>query len=373
MTIQRHMFVQLLVALLVVTSALSSVLTLGFVFASAPSAVLYSKAILPVFFGALTINFCNVMPVGMAVAATWYYTNLVDDHAVDVLYATGFSHFSVILPALLLAVLAAAAGFYLSLVEVPRGWSRVLDAIYIGTHNVDPSTLEPQHFYTLNDNSRTFYFGRRIADNEIAEVFMQERAKDGGERSISSQSGNFVRTPGKTLLYLVDAVLQTRKAGERAPAIVSVDKLWIDSGMRGSATPERNAKYLAELDLSAFSAGYDQGDANYHREWIREAFKRTISPILTVIYLLAGVRLALIGLGGRQERPWKLYVVCVGVIVHHAILLLTIDALIGLDGRLAWAIIAAIVIEICMGIAVNSAPPTAFRGALAPSSGPPTH
>jgi lipopolysaccharide export LptBFGC system permease protein LptF len=370
MTIQRHMFVQLLVALLVVTGALSSILTLVVVFASAPSAVLYSKAILPVFVGALTINFSNVLPVGIAVAATWYYTNLIADRAIDALYAAGFSHFSVILPALLLALLATASGFYLSLVEVPRGWSRVLDAIYIGTHNVDPATLEPQHFYTLNDNSRTFYFGRRLDGDEIAEVFMQERTDDGGEKSISSPSGSFVRTPGTTLLYLTDAVLQTRKAGEKTPSITSVNRLWIDSGMRGSATPERNSLYLAELGSVALATARDQGDTNYQREWMDEVFKRIIPPILTTIYLLAGVRLALLGLGGRKERPWKLYVIWVAFIVHHAVLLLAIDALITLDKRMAWAIAAIVLIEVCLGIAVNFAPPAAMRGARAPSSRP---
>jgi lipopolysaccharide export LptBFGC system permease protein LptF len=364
------MFVQLLVALLVVTITLSSLLTLVVLFAIAPSAVLYSKAILPVFLGALTINFCNVLPIGMAVAATWYYTNLVADHAIDALYATGFSHFSVMLPALLLALLAAASGFYLSLVEVPRGWSRVLDAIYVGTHDVDPSTLEAQHFYTLNDNSRTFYFGRRLPDDEIADVFIQERTDDGGEKSISAPSGSFIKTPRTTLLYLADAVVQTRKAGERTPTIANVDKLWIDSGMRGSAAPERSSRYLAELGSGAFAAAYNQGDALYQREWMGEAFKRTIPPILTVIYLLFGVRLALLGLGGRQEKNWKLYVIWVGFIVHHAVLLLALDALISLDRRMAWAITAIVVIEICLGVVVNFGPPAVIRGALAPSSRP---
>jgi lipopolysaccharide export system permease protein len=368
MTIQRHMFVQLLVASLVVTSVLSSLLTLVLLFTDVPSAVLYSKAVLPFALGSLSIHFCSFLPVGVAIAATWYYTNLVADHAIQVLYATGFSHFSVVRPALLLALLATAFGFYLSLVEVPRGWSRLLNAIYIGTHDVDPSTLEPQRFYTLNDNSRTFYFGRRLPDDEIAEVFMQERNGDGSEKSISAPTGKFVKTPGTTLLYLADAVLEIRKAGERTPTITSVDRLWIDSGMRGSATPERSSTYLAELRSVAFAAAYDQGDTNYQREWMREAFKRTIPPILTVTYLLVGVRLALLGLGGRRENPWKLYAICVGIMVHHAILLLATDALILRDRRLAWAIVAIIAIEIGIGIVVNSVSPSAIRNALLPSS-----
>jgi hypothetical protein len=124
--------------------------------------------------------------------------------------------------------------------------------------------------------------------------------------------------------------------------------------MRGSATPERNSTYLAELGSVAFAAAYNHGDANYQREWLDEAFKRTIPPILIVTYLLVGVRLALLGLGDRQERPWKLYAISVGISVHHGILLLTIDALISLDRRMAWAVAAIIVIEICIGIAVNS-------------------
>src|ERR1700733_4229039 len=139
MTIQRHMFVQLLVALLVVTATLSGILTLLVLFTNVPPAVLYSKAVLPLALGALTINFYNVLPIGAAIAAAWYYGNLVADHTIDVLYAAGFSYFSVVLPALVLALLATSAGFYLSLVEAPHGWSRVLDAMYI-----DPSKLEPQ-------------------------------------------------------------------------------------------------------------------------------------------------------------------------------------------------------------------------------------
>ena len=354
MTIQRHMFVQLLVALFVVTIALTSILILVALFTTVPSAVLYSKAVLPFVVGALPINLCNVLPISVAIVAAWYYTNLVADHAIDVLYATGFSHFAVVLPGLLVAFLATAFGFYLTLVEVPRGWTRLLDAVHVATHDVDPSSLEPQRFYTLNDNSRTFYFGRRMADDEIADVFMQERTKDGGERSISSPIGSFVRTPGTTLLYLADAVLQTRKAGERVPRILNVNRLWIDSGMRGSATPERSSKYLAELGSVALAAADNQGSASDQREWLKEAFKRTIPPILTITYLLVAVRLGLLGFGGRQERPWMLYAICGGIILHHGLLLLAIDTLIGLDGRMAWAIVAVVAIEICMAILVNS-------------------
>jgi lipopolysaccharide export system permease protein len=361
MTMQRHMFVRLLVALLVVTSALSGAIILGALFTNVPPEVLYSRAVLPFVLGALPINFGTLLPISVAIVAAWYYTSLVDDRTIDALYAAGFSYFSVILPGLLLAILATAFGFYLSLVEVPRGWGRLLDAVHVATHDVDPSTLEPQRFYTLNDHSRTFYFGRRLTDSEIAGVFIQERKDDGGERSISSPIGSFVKTPGTALLYLTDAVMQTRKAGERVPTIVSVNKLWIDSGMRGSATPERNSTALAELGTVAFAAAYDQGDAHYQRDWMDEAFKRTISPILTVTYLLIGVRLALLGLGARQERPWKLYVIYVGFVIHHAVLLISIDALISLDRRLAWAIAAFIVFEICIGIGVNFVPPAAIR------------
>jgi lipopolysaccharide export system permease protein len=368
MTMQRHMFVQLLVALLVVTSALSAILILGTLFTNVPSELLYSKAVFPFALGALPINFCTLLPISVAIVASWYYTNLAADHGIHVLYATGFSYFSVVLPGLLLALLATAFGFYLSLVEVPRGWSRVLDAVYIATHDVDSSTLEPQRFYTLNDHSRTFYFGRRLTDGEIAGVFMQERTGDGGERSISSPIGKFVKTPRTTLLYLADAVLETRKAGERAPTFTNVNRLWIDSGMRGSATPERNSTHLAELESVAFAAAYNQGDINYQREWAREAFKRTISPILTVTYLLVGVRLALLGLGGRQEKSWRLYAISAGVIAHHGILLLAADTLISLDRRMAWAVVAVVVIEICMGIMVIFVPPAAIRDALLPSS-----
>jgi lipopolysaccharide export LptBFGC system permease protein LptF len=362
------MFVQMLVALLVVTSVLSSLLILAALFTNVPSAVLYSRAVLPFVVGALPINICNILPVSLAIVAAWYYTSLVSDHAIHALYATGFSHFSVVVPGLLVAFLATAFGFYLSLVEVPRGWGRLLDAVYVATHDVDPSTLEPQHFYTLNDNRRTFYFGHWLTGDEIGDVFMQERTGDGGQRSISSPVGSFVRTPGTTLLYLTDAVVQTRKAGEQAPSIASVNRLWLDTGMRGSATPERSSRYLAELGSVALAAAYNQGDANAQREWLDEVFKRTMPPILAVTYLLVSVRLALIGLGGRREWPLKFYAICVAILIHHGIFLLAIDTLISLDRRMAWVIVAFVVIEIGIAIAINFLLPASILNVLAPSS-----
>jgi hypothetical protein len=77
---------------------------------------------------------------------------------------------------------------------------------------------------------------------------------------------------------------------------------------------------------------------------------------LTVIYLLVGVRLVLVGLGSKQEKGWKLYAISGGVIVHHAIFLVATDALISLDRRMAWAVVAVIAIEFCIGIMINSVP-----------------
>src|SRR5262245_26137736 len=113
MTIQRHMFFQMLVAALVVTTTLSSLLILVAMFTRVPTAVLYSKTVFLLVLGAFPINFCNVLPLGVAIAATWHYTNLVADRTIDVLYAAGVSYFSVILPALLFALLASIFGFYL--------------------------------------------------------------------------------------------------------------------------------------------------------------------------------------------------------------------------------------------------------------------
>jgi lipopolysaccharide export LptBFGC system permease protein LptF len=350
------MFVQLLLASLVVTGVLSGILTLGGLFRNVPSAVLYSRAIFPVALGVLPINVYNALPIGVAVAVTWYYTNLVADHTIDVLYAAGFSYFSAILPALLLAFSAATFGLYLSFVEAPRGWTRLLDAIYVGTHNVDPSNLEARRFYGLNDNSRTFYFERWLSKDEIGDVFVREITDDGLEKSISAPIGDFVKIPSATFLYLRDAVVETRKAGERAPTIISFNELWISTGLRGSATPERNLTYLAELGPVAFAVAYNQGDARYQREWMDEAFKRAIPPIVTVTYVLVCIRLALLGLGRRQEAFWKLHAICAGVLVHHVILFLAADGLISLHGRLAWIIVAVIAVEISFGIAVNSVP-----------------
>jgi lipopolysaccharide export system permease protein len=325
-------------------------------FDDVPTPLLYSMQIWSILSGLMPTEVYLVLPVCVAVAVIWWYDTLVSDRAVEALYSAGHSPLGVALPAIVTAILAAALGLYISNVAAPNGMKRLQDLIYQFEHSLSPNVLEPNKFYGLDHDRRLISFERRIDDSTISNVFLREIVNGGDERIIIAAAGQFFQTDQESYLYLSDGVIQTVERGDTKPAIMNFNRIWISTGLRGTALPRRNWHNVYELGPLAFLEEFKdlKKDPTRTERWASEALKRFGAPILTIAYVLLGLGLLLPELGICRDAWWRVHALCGLVVFNHAAIMLTADGATTIDARIAWIIAFVMVVEIIAGIVLVS-------------------
>jgi lipopolysaccharide export system permease protein len=356
-TLQRHLIGRLLVATLIAVTGVCIPLTVLALFHAVPPALLYSKSIWAILYGILPTEFYLALPAGLAIAATWWYHTLVSDNAVDVLYAAGCSPLAIVSPAIVVALLGTVLGFYLSCVVAPQGSARLYDLIFDFQHNLRPSILEAKKFYSLENNTRTIFFDHWLDGGNIGDVFLREAEEDGQEKVITADVGQFISAEQESYLYLTNGLVQTFKRNDSKPRMMQFDKFLVSFGLRGTTPPKRPWTGVAELGpvkfLSAFSSM--KSEPRKLMQWAAEALRRFGAPFLTSAYALIGIGLVLLGVGNRQDTSSRINAICVFLMINHALIIFTAQAVVNWDVRSIWIVIFLIAMEMVAGIALVSA------------------
>ena len=361
-TLQRYLIGRLIVTTVIAVIGVCVPLTMLILFRQVPPALLYSKSIWIILYGVLPTELYLALPAGLAIAVTWWYNVLVSDYAVDALYAAGYSPFAIISPAIIVALLGAVLGFYLSCVVAPQSSTRLYDLIFDFQHNLRPSSLDAKKFYHFENGARTVVFDRWLDGDNIGDVFLREVEDEGEERVVTAGIGQFVVTEQESYLYLFDGVIQEFKRNDSKPRMTQFDKLLVSLGLRGMVPPQRPWVGIAELGpikfLTAFSSM--KSEPRKLMQWAAEALRRFGAPILTMAYPLIGIGLVFLGVGNRQDTSSRITVICAFLMINHAMIILTAQAVVNWDVRSVWAVIFVIAMEMIAGIVLVCA--SVFKG-----------
>jgi lipopolysaccharide export LptBFGC system permease protein LptF len=323
---------------------------------SVPVAMLYSKDFWAVLYGVLPLEVYLALPAGVAIAVTWQYAQLASDNVFEVLYSARYSPRAIIMPGLLIALLGTALGLFISCVLAPYGQAFFFDAVYDFEHRLRPANLTAQKFLHLNEGrtQRTLYFERWLGDDTVGTVLLSEITPD-EEMVVAAKSGRFIVTEHEALLHFFSGVLEITRRGEARPLTMNFDSIVKSIGLRGSTRPVRDWLGMSELGPLRFLKRLTEVKDNPAEmaKWASEAVKRFATPFLAVICALFGMGLVLHGSGARRETRWKAQAIFLVLILNYAAIVVAADAVSGLDAKLAWAIVAVIVIQaiVALGIA----------------------
>jgi hypothetical protein len=145
--------------------------------------------------------------------------------------------------------------------------------------------------------------------------------------------------------------------------MASFDVLLNSTGLRGSA-PYKRTVGIYELGAVAFAKALKsvKHDRRKLVRWLSEAIKRFGAPVLTIAYTLIGLGLVIRGLGGRGDRWWRLHGIFGLIAISHVAIMLAAEGGINIDLRIAWVIVAVILIEVAIGVLLISH--STFQGAM---------
>jgi lipopolysaccharide export system permease protein len=311
--IDRYIFSQLLVALLLVTSGLVALIwltqSLRFI------QIIVSHGLSPFVFLRLTMLLvpsfvATILPITCFIVVLFVYTRLAGDRELTVMRAAGMSDYTLARPALLLATGTMLSCFLLNLVLVPASLTAFRAYEFEIRNQIAAFLLQPGVFTPVTNNV-TVYVQARSPNDSLRGILIEDSRNPRAPATILAQTGQLqVTAQGPEVL------LEHGSREEVDPRTGRLDILDFHSYTVSLAqasqadTPQLTSSAEAPLAQLLHPPsnipGPDRG------KWVVEAHRRLSAPLAVMSFTLIGLYASLRGMFRRHGgivRPFAAVVI----------------------------------------------------------------
>jgi lipopolysaccharide export system permease protein len=206
----RYLFRQLLVGLIAVTGGLTALIWLTQSLRFVELVVDHGLSV--GFFleltGMLVPSFVSViLPITTFIVIAFTYNRMAGDRELTVMRSIGLSPFGLARPAIVLAIIAAMAGYGLSLWVVPQGMRDFRKMEWEVRNRIAAFLLQDGVFTPLSDGL-TVYVRSREPDGTLKGVMIDDQRNPQDHSTIFARSGRLVQTPTGPEVILNDGSRQ---------------------------------------------------------------------------------------------------------------------------------------------------------------------
>jgi len=294
--IDRYIFGQLLIALVVVTTGLVALIwltqSLRFI------QVIVNHGLSPLVFIKLTLLLvpsfvATILPITCFIVVLFIYARLSGDRELTVMRASGLSDLALARPALALAVAVAAVCYGLNLLLVPASLSGFRTYEYEIRNQIAAFLLEPGVFTPVADHI-TVYVQARGPNDELSGILIEDGRDPAAPATILAGSGQLMASPQGPVVMLEN--------GSREQIDAKTGRLDVLTFARNVVSLAQGAKTEAPDNVSSAEAGLstllrppatltpgEQG------RFLVEAHRRLTAPLSAISYALIGLLATLSG------------------------------------------------------------------------------
>ena len=334
---------------LLIETTLCVPLVMTSMFRSLPAAAVRGGLLGPALLGTMPTVLYLALPMAVGIAVALEFSRMSADGMIAVLYSLRLSVWSLCAPALVVAVVAVGAGYWLSSYFAPTYVGQMHDVLFVIRNSLNHRMLEPAHFYTFDKGARTIYFERwRSADIASGMFIHQFSAEKNEEQIINAAEAEFRPNEQGVVIVLKDGSIEAIPKAGGALRTANFDQYVIPVDMQGTgALPKRGWRGLFELPMGEFFAARPVAAWNPDgfADWTSEAVKRCFIPLLALTHGLLAIGLVLTASAatGRGSAATTSTVVVIPLI--HIAIVISAELLVQVDPQLAIAIAAAILTE----------------------------
>ena len=331
--LDRYVFRQLFGALLAITFGLTALIwltqSLRFV-----ELVVNRGLSLLVFMnltGLLIPSFIAViLPITTYVVIQFIYQRLAGDREVTVMRAAGLSPFALARPALALALLATATGYWLNLSVVPATLASFKEYQWQIRNKVAAFLLQEGVFTSVSDKL-VVYVRARAPDGSLRGILVDD-ARDPAVRStILAESGQLMEGAHGPRVLLINGSRQEidRQTGRLNMLTFTENEIDLmgTAGPEGARPADMSEVSVWELLTPRFAQKRDV------TKWIAEGHKRLANPLASISYALVALVSVLTG-GFQRHGGFLRPLASVGSVVSLVALGLIFDGLAARDNAL---------------------------------------
>jgi lipopolysaccharide export system permease protein len=305
--IDRYIFSQLLVALLLVTTGLVALIwltqSLRFI------QIIVSHGLSPFVFVRLTMLLvpsfvATILPITCFIVVLFVYTRLAGDRELTVMRAAGMSDYAVARPALLIALGSMLVCYLLNLVLVPASLSAFRAFEFEIRDQIAAFLLQPGVFTPVTDNV-TVYVQARSQDDSLRGILIEDNRDPSAPATILAQTGQLLVTPQGPEVLLRHGSREEVDPRTGRLDILDFHSYTVSLAQASQAgTPELTDS--AEAPLRELLHPPRNITGPDRAKWVVEAHRRLSAPLAVLSFTLIGLLATLRGMfrrHGGMVRP----------------------------------------------------------------------
>lgn len=316
--INRYVFVQILVATLVVTAGLTFAVWLTqslrlidyIVNRGLPAFTFFSFVayLLPAFIAV-------VLPVSTFVSVLFVYNKLTSDSEVVIMRAAGLSPLQLARPALLLAFYSTLVVYSMSLYLQPVAYGHFKDLQHTIRNNYASVILQEGEFTTFGEGI-TVYVRQRASEGQLRGILIHDNRKQDEPVTMFAASGALIQGDAGPRVVLKDGNRQEIDRKDGRLSILYFDRYTVELDALSGSSPFRwrgpSERFVHEL----FNPGNSKLDIEHRSELIAEGHQRLVAPLYTLVFVLVAMAAVLSGEFNRRGQLLRIVgaVLCVALL-----------------------------------------------------------
>ena len=323
--INRYLFWQLFAITIIVSLTLTGVIFLSqslrfleLIIESGASGSIFMLLILL----ALPRFFEIIVPVALSVAILFLYNRMTTDSELVVMRSLGFSPGRIARPAIILSLFISLILMVMTTWAGPSALAK-MQRLRKDVKAEYSSLLFREGVFNSVAKGITIYIRERNADGSMSGLLIHDaRNKKEPASTIVAKSGVIVSTDTGQQVLVFDGMRQSFNEGSKALNKLVFDRYSIDipndkNGVneRWVEPDERTFWQLLNPDLT------DRDDLRHKREFMVEAHRRIISPLLAPCFALISLCALLLGPVNRRGQSQRVIIAAASVIILQSLYL----------------------------------------------------
>ena len=258
-----------------------------------------------------------VLPVTLFASIVFTYGKMIGDNELTVLRASGVSHRTLLLPALIVAVGATAFSYAMSLYFIPRSYGEFKDVQALVKDAEIELLLREQTFNSFVPGL-TIYFRERLDDGSLSDVLIYDNRDLTRTTTVVSERAVLRQGESRLTVGFEDGNMQQmdRSGGDLSIVHFETYSFEFDTSelLRGPSSRQQSVSELPIGELLAPSLETEADREIAPRKWA-EGHQRLTAPILCLTVTLVGGATMFAGQQRRSGHRFRLLVVGIGIAV----------------------------------------------------------
>ena len=258
-----------------------------------------------------------ILPISLFFVVVFTYNKLIQDRELIVMRSAGLSQWALAKPALILALLTTAFGYFMTLFYLPYSYQQFKELQFSIRNDFSSVLLQEGSFTDLD--GLTVYVREVGQDNELLGILVHDSRNPNAQTTMMAKNGALVRTDSGPRIVLLDGNRQEVNTKDGTMSILYFDRYAVDiahssedPAMRYREARERSVYNL----LTGVAPNINENDIPSFRA---EGHDRLVSPLYAIGFASIALAVLVSSSFSRRGQTGRLLLAIAVMIAFQAI------------------------------------------------------